>query len=78
MAAASDEQSYIACVVISLIRLDGYDQDGSKKKALAAGFDALGVDLAELRAEQLRLLKEKAKPSAKPASKLKKRVKAAV
>lgn len=71
LASASDEDSYIACVIISLIRLDGYDSDGSKKKALAAGFDALGVDLAEHRAEQLRQLKEKAKTKtaakAKPA-----------
>ncbi len=67
LAGASDTDSYIACLVISLIRLSGYDSDGSKKQALNAAFDVLGIDFAALQDEQLQLLEAKAKPaSTKP------------
>lgn len=74
LATASDEDAYVAGLLISVIRLESsyYGSDPERKKPMLLALEELGIDLKALRAQHLAQLKQKAngKSSAKkPAAK---------
>jgi len=69
LAEATEEEAYVGCLIISLIRLGHYDLGGTKKKAMDAAFEVFNIDLKALRAAHLQALKDKAKPKNAPGKK---------
>lgn len=70
LASASDEDTYVAGLLISIIRLEAsYSGEPERKKPMLLALDELGFDLKALRAEHLAKLKEKEKGKAKGSAK---------